>query len=598
MNAGFVCIKVDREERPDIDAVYMNATVALTGQGGWPMTCFLTPDGRPFFCGTYYPKAGFLQLLSAVSETWRNRRGEVEQASDHIAGELRKMAAGTARRRPARGAGAVRPRGGSGAARRGRRARRVRRRTEVPAVGAAGGAAAHLRAHRIDRRRWTRWSAPAPRWPAAASTTSWPAASPATASTTLGWYRISRRCCTTTRCCCARTRTGRGAPEIRWRAGSRGRPPTSCCDDLADGDCSPRRWTPTPTGARARPTCGRRRSCARCSATTTDVGPQAFSRSPRRDVRTRRVGAAAAGRPRRCRTAGPGPGRAAGRPAAPAPSRPATTRSSPPGTGWRSPRWPRPVVALDGPNCSTPQRVARRHCWTSHLVDGRLRRASLGGVVGDSAAILEDYAALATGLLTLYQLTGERALADGGRRADRHRAGAFRRPRSARPMVRHRRRRRGTDAAPRRPVDGATPSGASTITEALLTAAHLVDADRAERYFAAGGATRCGAHSPLLARAAAFGRALAGRRRGGGSWTASDRGGLRCRRLAAAGRRRAGWRPAARSSSAAQLDSSELLAGPRPDDGADAAYVCRGRVCDLPVTQRGGPRGRAGRTAV
>ena len=59
MNAGFVCIKVDREERPDIDAVYMNATVALTGQGGWPMTCFLTPDGRPFYCGTYYPKDGF-----------------------------------------------------------------------------------------------------------------------------------------------------------------------------------------------------------------------------------------------------------------------------------------------------------------------------------------------------------------------------------------------------------------------------------------------------------------------------------------------------------------------------------------------------------
>ena len=80
MNDGFVCIKVDREERPDIDAVYMNATVALTGQGGWPMTCFLTPDGRPFFCGTYYPKDAFLQLLSAVSDTWRDRRGEVEQS--------------------------------------------------------------------------------------------------------------------------------------------------------------------------------------------------------------------------------------------------------------------------------------------------------------------------------------------------------------------------------------------------------------------------------------------------------------------------------------------------------------------------------------
>ena len=69
MNSDFVCIKVDREERPDLDAVYMNATVALTGQGGWPMTCFLTPDGRPFFCGTYYPKPAFLELLAAVAQT-------------------------------------------------------------------------------------------------------------------------------------------------------------------------------------------------------------------------------------------------------------------------------------------------------------------------------------------------------------------------------------------------------------------------------------------------------------------------------------------------------------------------------------------------
>ena len=91
MNAGFVCVKVDREERPDIDAVYMNATVALTGQGGWPMTCFLTPDGRPFFCGTYYTKTDFLQVLSAVTEAWRDRRDDVEEASDRIAGELRAM---------------------------------------------------------------------------------------------------------------------------------------------------------------------------------------------------------------------------------------------------------------------------------------------------------------------------------------------------------------------------------------------------------------------------------------------------------------------------------------------------------------------------
>ena len=94
MNADFVCVKVDREERPDLDAVYMNATVALTGQGGWPMTCFLTPDGRPFFCGTYYPKAQFLQLLAAVAGTWRNRRDEVERAGDQIASELRRLSSG------------------------------------------------------------------------------------------------------------------------------------------------------------------------------------------------------------------------------------------------------------------------------------------------------------------------------------------------------------------------------------------------------------------------------------------------------------------------------------------------------------------------
>jgi len=67
VNADFVAVKVDREERPDIDAVYMAATTALTGHGGWPMTCFLTPDGDPFFAGTYFPRPQFLQLLSGVT---------------------------------------------------------------------------------------------------------------------------------------------------------------------------------------------------------------------------------------------------------------------------------------------------------------------------------------------------------------------------------------------------------------------------------------------------------------------------------------------------------------------------------------------------
>ena len=89
LGMNFVAIKVDREERPDIDAIYMSATTAMTGHGGWPMTCFLTPSGEPFFCGTYYPKPSFLQLLSGVSDAWTHRREEVLASSSRIVEALR-----------------------------------------------------------------------------------------------------------------------------------------------------------------------------------------------------------------------------------------------------------------------------------------------------------------------------------------------------------------------------------------------------------------------------------------------------------------------------------------------------------------------------
>ena len=88
INAGFVAVKVDREERPDIDAVYMSATQAMTGQGGWPMTCFLTPAGEPFHCGTYYPTAQFRRLLAAVTETWRGDAARVRSGAGQIAARL------------------------------------------------------------------------------------------------------------------------------------------------------------------------------------------------------------------------------------------------------------------------------------------------------------------------------------------------------------------------------------------------------------------------------------------------------------------------------------------------------------------------------
>src|SRR5918912_4064485 len=74
VNANFVAVKVDREERPDVDAVYMAATQAMTGQGGWPMTVFATPDGSPFLCGTYFPRDNFAKLLVAVASAWRDQR--------------------------------------------------------------------------------------------------------------------------------------------------------------------------------------------------------------------------------------------------------------------------------------------------------------------------------------------------------------------------------------------------------------------------------------------------------------------------------------------------------------------------------------------
>jgi len=78
MNELFVNIKVDREERPDVDAIYMDAVQAMTGRGGWPMTVFLTPDAKPFYGGTYFPKPTFIQLMNAITDAWHNRRDDIE----------------------------------------------------------------------------------------------------------------------------------------------------------------------------------------------------------------------------------------------------------------------------------------------------------------------------------------------------------------------------------------------------------------------------------------------------------------------------------------------------------------------------------------
>ncbi|MBS1870297.1 MAG: thioredoxin domain-containing protein [Actinobacteria bacterium] len=94
MNEHFVCVKVDREERPDVDAIYMDAVQAMTGHGGWPLNAFATPDQVPFYAGTYFPPVGrqglpgWRQLLEAIAEAWRERRAEIERQGAQIVEHL------------------------------------------------------------------------------------------------------------------------------------------------------------------------------------------------------------------------------------------------------------------------------------------------------------------------------------------------------------------------------------------------------------------------------------------------------------------------------------------------------------------------------
>ncbi len=103
LNRDFVSIKVDREERPDVDDIYMQAVQMMTGSGGWPLSLFLTPDGRPFYGGTYFPptsrwgRPGFLQILAAIADAWKTRRDELETSAGEMLAHLEAGAAAALR---------------------------------------------------------------------------------------------------------------------------------------------------------------------------------------------------------------------------------------------------------------------------------------------------------------------------------------------------------------------------------------------------------------------------------------------------------------------------------------------------------------------
>jgi uncharacterized protein len=581
MNAGFVCVKVDREERPDIDAVYMSATVALTGQGGWPMTCFLTPDGRPFYCGTYYPKAAFLQLLSAVGSTWRDRRDEVEQASDHIASELHSMASGLPGGGPEIAASLCDDAVGSVL------------RDEDTARGGFGGApkfppSALLEALlRHGERTGSSQALDAVRRTGTAMARGGIydqlAGGFARYSVDNAWVvphfekmlydnalllRVYAHWARRTGDELARRVAGETARFLLDELADADMFTSSLDADAAGREGSTYVWTP---GQLA-------------DVLGVDDGHWAASVFGVTEVGTFEAGASVLQLPNdpddpdrfaRVRTAL----------LAARHTRPQPGRDDKVVTAWNGlaiTALAEASVALAAPELADAAAACAAALVGLHIVDGRLRRASLGGQVGESAAILEDHAMLATGLLTLYQLTTDEGwLATATELLDIALAHfAF----SDRPG-------RWFDSAddaeklllrPADPMDGATPSGASSIAEALLTAAHLVGAGRADRYRQAAADT-LQAHSVLLARAP----------RSAGHWLAVAESAVRgplqiavacdppASSLLADARRLA---PGGAIVVGGEVGSSELLAGRDRVAGADAAYVCRGRVCDLPVT--------------
>ena len=206
MNERFVCVKVDREERPDVDAIYMEAVQAMTGSGGWPLNVFLTPEQVPFYAGTYFPPEArrgmpsWPSVLRAVAEAWDTRREEIVAQNGAMTARL----TGAAQLKPAEGPLSRQilddaARRAAVAVRRGQRW--LGRRAEVP--GLRSTIEFLLRRGETADDLYARCA----RWPPAASMTRSAAASRATPSTTAGRSRTSRRCSTTTRCSLARTCT-------------------------------------------------------------------------------------------------------------------------------------------------------------------------------------------------------------------------------------------------------------------------------------------------------------------------------------------------------------------------------------------------------
>ncbi|MDD7937699.1 thioredoxin domain-containing protein [Actinomycetospora lutea] len=602
VNEHFVAIKVDREERPDVDAVYMEATQAMTGRGGWPMTCFLTADGDPFHCGTYYPARpyggmpSFTQLLGAVVTAWNEDGERVRTAARSITDRL-------------------------GAA-------------SLPAAGLAGGVDADTLAGAVaaltadfDEHRGGFVSSrehPAPKFPPSAVLEfllrhhERTGSSDALAMTEItaeamarggmfdqlagGFARYSvdatwtvphfekmlydnaqllRAYAHLARLTgselAARTTDMTAAFLLRDLRTPEGGFASALDADAAGEEGSTYVWSPAELAEVLGPDDA---AWAAGLLGVTDEGTFEHGRStlqmrtdpddPGRWQAVRKSLLAARAR------------------------RPQPERDDKVVAAWNALAATALVEASAALGRSEWLAAARRAVallLRVHVVGGRLRRTSRDGVVGDAPAVLEDHAALVDGLLALHQATGEaRWLAEARTLLDTtldHFAeigedGAF--------------TGRFWDTAddaeslvtrPREVTDGATPCGSSLLAGALLTASLLVEPSASARYRELADAA-VGAVGGLLTRHARF----------AGGWlsvaeaavhgplqvaVAGSAGQVERDRLADTARRHA---PGGSVVVAGEPDADgvPLLADRSLVDGAPAAYVCRGFVCDRPRT--------------
>ncbi|NNH69913.1 thioredoxin domain-containing protein [Nocardia uniformis] len=605
MNENYVCIKVDREERPDLDAVYMASTVAMTGQGGWPMTCFLTPEGEPFYCGTYYPKTprhgmpSFSQLLTAVGETWRNRRDEVSQAAAQVADALRQQSAGLPDSSVAVSAELLdhavaavlgdldAERGGFGGAPKFppsallegllRGYERTGDEQVLHAVSftaetmARGGIYDQLRGgfsrYSVD----AAWVVPhfekmlydnalllrayahlAQRVPAGA-VESLP-------------LRIARE---TAEFLIDDLGTDTGGFASALDADTHVAPGQPGVEGATYV------WTPSEFIGILGPTDGAWAAelFGVTTAGTFEHGTSVLTRyrDPRAGEYERLERIRAVLRTARAQ-------------------RPQPERDDKVVTAWNG----MAITALAEAGArhsradwmSAAVRCAR-FLLDEHVVGDRVLRASLGGAAGTAPGVLEDYAWLTTGLLALHQISSETDWLTPAQRildaaithfADPEAPGSwFDTADDAETLV----------ARPRDPLDGATPAGTSAMAEALLTASALSDPDRALRYrdladrtlnrgaIALARAPRSAGHWLTVAEAAVQGPIQVA------IVVSDDDSEGDAAGLAVTARE---FAPGGAVVVTGVADSAPLLANRHPVDGHSAAYVCRGSVCDLPVT--------------